>query len=77
MKIKTTSPMKLEGYLFSLVYGITFLRLAWLMAEGADPRPVLFLMACCAVWFFLIGLITYLVEKNLRKTLDNQRRNRR
>src|SRR3546814_10610962 len=77
MNIKTTSPTKLEGYLFALVYGITFIRLAWLMAEGADPRPILFLMAYCAVWFFLISLITYIGEKNLQKTLGNRRNNRR
>jgi 4-hydroxybenzoate polyprenyltransferase len=76
--MKTKSPyLKLQGYLFLVIYGVTFVRLAWLMIEGANPRPILFLMACCAVWFALIGLITALVEKNMQKQKRERERGHR
>jgi hypothetical protein len=67
MNLKSISPLKLEAYLFGVVYAITFVRCGWLMAEGADPRPVLFLMGCCAVWFGLIAFLTRYAEKNMAK----------
>lgn len=66
--MKAKSPaLKLQGYLFLAIYCITFVRLAWLVLEGADPRPILFLMACCSVWFALIALMTAFVEKQMWK----------
>jgi hypothetical protein len=76
MKIQS-SYRKLQGYLFLVVYGVTFVRLAWLMLEGADPRPILFIMACCAVWFGLIGMITSLAEKSALKQRRERDRGRR
>lgn len=73
MKIKLTS-RKLHGWFFLLIYGLTFGRPLWLMAEGgARPAPMLFLMACCAVWFALISLMLAQAEKSLRKNGKNGR----
>ncbi|TAM90398.1 MAG: hypothetical protein EPN41_01775 [Candidimonas sp.] len=74
--MKTNSTYrKLQNYLFLVIYGLTFGRLIWLMVEGADPRPILFLMACCAVWFALISFVTSLAEKSAEKQKhENERR---
>lgn len=67
MKIKLTS-RKLQLCFFLAIYGLVFGRPLWLMAEGgARPAPMLFLMACCAVWFALISLIMDQAKKSALK----------
>ncbi|WP_143322944.1 hypothetical protein [Candidimonas nitroreducens] len=67
MKIKLTSK-KLQLGFFVLIYGLVFGRPLWLMTEGgARPAPMLFLMACCAVWFALISFMLDYTEKSVRK----------
>ncbi|MBV6306991.1 hypothetical protein KVP10_19045 [Candidimonas humi] len=67
MKIKLTS-RKLQLCFFLAIYGLVFGRPLWLMTEGgARPAPMLFLMACCAVWFALISLIMDQAKKSARK----------
>ena len=72
MKIKLTA-RKLQMCFFLLIYGLVFGRPLWLMTEGgARPAPMLFLMACCAVWFGLINLMLDQAQKSLRKKNESK-----